>query len=99
MSSYVEALRVERPRERALGAVPHLVVADPLRRTRRELEPGLEAEALVEVEAEAQALDDLLLDLLLGAEDVRVVLGDVAHPQQAVERAARLVAVDEPASQ
>ena len=38
---------------------------------------------------------DLLLDLLLGAEHVRVVLGDVAHPQQPVQGAARLVAMDE----
>ena len=42
-----------------------------------------------------QAAHDLLLELLLGAEHVRVVLGDVAHAQQAVQRAAGLVAVDE----
>ena len=35
------------------------------------------------------------LDLLLGAEDVRVVLDEVADAQQAVQRAARLVAVHE----
>ena len=34
-------------------------------------------------------------DLILGAEDVGVVLGDVADAQQAVQRAARLVAVHE----
>src|SRR3712207_7224255 len=47
----------------------------------------------VDVEAEVEAGDDLLLDLVLGAEDVGVVLGDVADAQQPVERAARLVAV------
>ena len=38
--------------------------------------------------------DALLRDLVLGAEDVRVVLGEGAHPHQAVQRARRLVAVD-----
>ena len=37
--------------------------------------------------------EHLVLDLLLGAEDVRVVLDEVPHAQQAVQRAARLVAV------
>ena len=32
-------------------------------------------------------------DLLLGAEDVRIVLGERAHPHDAVQRAGRLVAV------
>ena len=83
------------PAERRLGAVPHLVVADPLLGPGRELEPRLEAEQVVDEEAEVEAADHLLLDLLLGAEDVGVVLGDVPHPQQAVQRAARLVAVHE----
>ena len=39
---------------------------------------------------------DLVLDLLRSAEDVGVVLRDVADAQQAVQRAARLVAVHEP---
>ena len=37
-------------------------------------------------------LRDLLLDLLLGADDVRVVLHEPAHAHDAVQRAARLVA-------
>ena len=50
---------------------------------------------LVDGEAEVQAASDLVLDLVLGAEDVGVVLDEVAHAQQAVQRAARLVAVQE----
>ena len=42
-----------------------------------------------------QAAADLLLDLLLGAEDVRVVLGEVAHAQQPVQHAGGLVAVQQ----
>jgi len=37
---------------------------------------------------------DLVFDLLEGAEDVGVVLGEVAHPEEAVQHAAHLVAVD-----
>ena len=44
----------------------------------------------VDLEPELQARRDLLLDLLLGAEDVRVVLDEVAHPQESVEGAAGL---------
>src|SRR5690606_40782129 len=36
---------------------------------------------------------DLGLDLALGAEHVAVVLGEAAHPEDAVQRAGRLVAV------
>ena len=36
---------------------------------------------------------DLVLELLGGAEDVGVVLGEVAHPEEAVQHAAHLVAV------
>ncbi len=88
-------LRVERLGERGLGAVPHLVRADALLGPGGELEPRLDLEALIQVEAEPQALHDLVLDLLFGAEDVRVVLGDVANAQQPVEDAAGLVAVHE----
>ena len=47
---------------------------------------------------EGEAVEDFLLDLVVGAEDVRVVLDEVADAQQAVERAARLVAVQWPGS-
>ena len=53
----------------------------------------VEAEIAVD---RAQQLDEphrLGRDLLLGAEDVRVVLGEGAHPHDAVQRAGRLVAV------
>ena len=50
----------------------------------------------VEEEAEVQAADHLVLDLLLRAEDVGVVLRDVPHAQEPVQRAARLVAVHQP---
>ena len=46
--------------------------------------------------ASSRHADDLVLDLVVGAEDMGVVLGDVDDAQQAVERAGRLVAVHEP---
>ena len=91
----LDAALVERALQRRLGAVPHLLGADPLRGPGGELQPRLEAERVVDRVAEVQAAVDLLRDLLLGAEDVGVVLGDVADAQQPVQRAARLVAVHE----
>ena len=44
---------------------------------------------------ELEAADDLVLDLIPAAEDVRVVLRDVAHAQEPVHRARVLVAVHE----
>ena len=49
---------------------------------------GVDTEALVEVADEVDHRVDLVLDLLLGDEDVRVVLGDVLDAQEAVQRPA-----------
>ena len=55
---------------------------------------ALEPEELVEVGGVVETAEDLVLDLVGGAEDVRVVLGDVADAEQPVERARELVAVE-----
>ena len=52
-----------------------------------------EAEILVDREDEVVHLQRFRGDLLLGDEDVGVVLGEGAHPHQAVQRARRLEAV------
>ena len=91
-----EPLAVEHLDQVPLGAVPQLVGAEPLVGARRELEADVEAEDLVGVEREVQARLELVLDLLLGAEDVSVVLREVPRAQQPVERAAQLVAVKQP---
>ena len=91
-----EALAVEHLDQVALGAVPQLVGADPLVGAGRELEPHVEAEDRVGGERELEARLELVLDLLLGAEDVAVVLGEVPRAQQPVQRAAQLVAVQQP---
>ena len=46
-------------------------------------------------EGELEAGGDFLLDLVLRAVDVGVVLVEMAHAEQAVERAARFVAVQQ----
>ena len=48
-----------------------------------------QAERLVDERGELEAADHLVLDLLPGAEDVGVVLRDVAHAHQAVHHARR----------
>ena len=82
--------------ERVLGVLPGLIRTEPVFRPGGELDPRLESEQLVEVEAEVEAAQHLVLDLLLGAEDVRVVLGELAHAQETMERPAWFMAVDEP---
>ena len=60
------------------------------------LGPAVNAEGRVEVDRELCAALDLLDQLLLGAEDVAVVLGEAAGAQEAVDHAGSLVAVDRP---
>ena len=54
---------------------------------------ALEAELAVDAVGELAERAHFLDDLVLAAEDVRVVLGELAHPHQPVQRAVRLVAV------
>ena len=90
-----EAAALERLRERRLGDVPFLVGAELVLRARRELDQDLQPELVVDRVAEVEAAEDLVLDLLGRAEDVRVVLREHAHAQQAVQRAGQLVAVQD----
>jgi hypothetical protein len=77
-----------------LGLVPDLVGADALFGPRRHLVDDVgEAEVgidLLQQRGEGHALG---LDLVLGAEDVAVVLREAAHPHDAVQRRRGLVAV------
>ena len=75
----LEAAPLERRAQRALGEVPLLVGPEPVLRAGRELEARLEPEQVVDELRIVEAAEDLVLDLLAGAEDVRVVLGDVPH--------------------
>ena len=77
------------------GLVPLLVGADRLALgLGRQLEVEVvEAVVAQQVEHEAQQRRELGRRLLLGAEDVRVVLGHAAHARQAVHDARLLVAV------
>ncbi len=90
----VDALAVEHAREDALGQLPDLVRADALGRPGAELDLDVaEAERGVDVLHEAHHAEHLVFELLGGAVDVRVVLGEVAHAEEAVQHAAHLVAV------
>ncbi len=77
-----------------LGAVPALVRADALLGPRRDLVDDLgEAEVAVDLLQERREGDALGQDLILGAEDVAVVLHEAAHAHEPVQRARGLVAV------
>jgi hypothetical protein len=74
--------------QRRLGLVPDLVRARADLGARREfdVETG-EARVAVDVDSRSMKACAFALDLVLGAEDMRVVLGEAAHPHQPVHRA------------
>ncbi len=89
-----EAVGVERLGQRRLGAVPGGVVAGALVGPGGELVGDLgHAHVAVDPGEEVEEAPRLVEDLVLAAEDVRVVLGHLPHAHQAVQRAVRLVAV------
>ncbi len=90
----LELVVLQRLLQRALGAVPLLVGTEPLFRTSRQFGVWDEAEEVVQVAGEVHHPRDLVLDLILGDEHVRVVLRDVLDAQQAVQGSALLVAVE-----
>mmetsp|Transcript_63967 Transcript_63967/g.164651 ORF Transcript_63967/g.164651 Transcript_63967/m.164651 type:complete len:517 (-) Transcript_63967:590-2140(-) len=85
--------RVQSLSQLLLGAVPELDAAEGLLWPRAQLQGKFEAEELVHVEDKAQGRRDLAADLVLAAEDVRVVLLEAAHTSESGERPAQLVAV------
>ena len=74
--------------------IPLLVRAEAIVRPRRELRVRRHAEKRVEVVDEVDDPVHLGRNLLLGAEDVGVVLRDVPHAREAVQRPRELVAVE-----
>src|SRR5271167_1957262 len=70
----------------ALGTVPDRIAANALRRPVGEFDLDIvEAEVAVHRQQQLADPDRLAGDLILGAEDVRVVLGKAAHPHDAVQ--------------
>ena len=80
--------------ERPFVDVPDLVRAHPLGRPVGELDAHVvEAEIAVNAQDQLGHPHRFLGDLLRGAEDVGIVLGEGAHPHQAVQRPRGLIAV------
>ena len=77
------------------SALSHIfVAAEPLVGAQRELDRVIvEAEVLVDAVGKLAERADLVDHLVLAAEDMRVVLRELANAHQAVQRAMRLVAV------
>src|SRR5436190_526128 len=86
--------RFDRRLEVVLGAVPNLVAAGPMRRPVGEFDRHIrETEIAVDRQQQFAERDRLKGDLASGTENMRVVLGEGAHPHDAVQRTRRLVAV------
>ena len=83
-------------RHHRFGVIPRRVRAHPLFGARRELHRQIAVETEIGIGRKDQFVDleALVGELLLGAEDVRVVLREAAHAHQAVHGARRLVAMD-----
>ncbi len=90
----LDLVPLERLDELPLREVPFLIGAELVVGPRRELGPRLDPEEAVEVAEVRETAVELGVDLLLGAEDVRVVLGHIAHAGEPVERPGELVAVE-----
>ena len=77
-----------------LGLVPHFVGAEALLGAQRELDRVfVEPEIVVDAVEQVAEVAHLAHQLVLAHEDVRVVLSELAHAHDAVERAVRLVPV------
>ena len=67
--------------QRALRPIPHLVAADALLGPRRQLDQhAVELKGLIDPLDHLDDAEHLLLDLLVGAENVAVVLAEGSHP-------------------
>src|SRR6185436_17063822 len=87
----------QRLHQRLLGALPLIVGTHARFRTRSDLVDDVgEAEIPIHLLQQRRVGDALLEDVLFQAEDVPVVPSEPAHPHDAVQRAARLVAVAGP---
>ena len=80
--------------ERGLGAAPGGLVAHVVLGHGGELDLVGQGEGGVDLVEDLHHALDLVLHLLGGHEDVRVVLGEAADAEEAVQRAGELVAVD-----
>ena len=92
-----QAARLERLAQGLRRDLPLLVAAARLLRLRREVDVvAVEAEGAEDVRREVEHPQDLVLELVGAAEDVRVVLGEAPHAHEAVQDARALEAVDRP---
>ena len=90
----VAARRGDRVAQRLFGPVPHLVAAEALLGPQRQLDRIIgEAEILVDPVEQVAEHPNLLDDLVRAAEDMGIVLRELTHAQDAVQRAVRFVAV------
>ena len=81
----VQAHNVECITQRALELIPNLITTDAVLRSRRQLDNDIvKTEILVDIEHQFHDVDTLLLHLLLGTVDVRIVLREVTHTHQAM---------------
>ena len=80
--------------ERFGGEIPVLHIAHVILGHRGDLDLVAQAEHGVDLVEQADDILDLVLHLLPGHEDVRVVLREAADTEEAVQRAGKLVAVD-----
>ena len=87
-----QSVGLQRRAQVRLGSIPDRRVADGLFGPRAQIEARLEPEDVVDRPLELEHAADLGLDLIWSTEDVRVVHRQLAHAQQAVERARALVA-------
>src|SRR5438552_11399013 len=88
-----EPVRLQRVVQRPLGRLPLLVRSQRLGRARGELEERVEREGLVPVADQLEERGNFVLELVGATVDVRVVLRELPHAEEARQGAGALVPV------
>src|SRR5438477_8627472 len=89
-----QATPLERVFQCLFGNVPHGVRAELLVGASGQIEPILQSESLTHYQLDdVEQVEDLLLDLVLAQEDVRIVHREPTHAQHAMQRPRALVAI------
>ena len=82
--------------KRSRGALPGFVGTDAVFRPGGNEDAVFESEKIHQISGKVHHSDDLVLQLIQGADDMCVILGELADAQESVQRAGLFVAVDNP---
>src|SRR5690606_10852255 len=88
----LETCLVQRLFQSPLRLIPVGIITHPIFRTSGQLQLDvIEAKIAIDLQGQSNKVGRLGLDLLIGTENVRIILSEPAHPHQTMQRTRRLV--------